>query len=69
MGALLGLLFGLGLFLVWRSFTPAARRARPGRVSRRDRTADLLAQAGIEAVTPGALVASCVGRRRRRCSC
>ena len=60
MGALVGLLFGLGLFLVWRSFTPPAPR-RPGRVSRRDRTADLLAQAGIESVTPGALVASCFG--------
>ena len=60
MGALVGLLFGLGLFLVWRSFTPPAPR-RPGRVSRRDRTADLLAQAGIESVTPGALVASCIG--------
>ena len=60
MGALVGLLFGLGLFLVWRSFTPPAPR-RAGRVSRRDRTADLLAQAGIESVTPGALVASCIG--------
>lgn len=60
MGALVGLLFGLGLFLVWRSFQPPAD-PRPGRVIRRDRTADLLAQAGIESVTPAALVASCVG--------
>jgi tight adherence protein B len=60
MGALVGLMFGLGLFLVWRSFTPPAPR-RPGRTSRRDKVADLLAQAGIEAVTPGGLVASCVG--------
>lgn len=60
MGAFVGLLFGLGVFLVWRSFAPAAP-PRPGRVSRREKVADLLAQAGIEAVTPGALVASCVG--------
>ncbi len=60
MGALVGLLFGLGLFLVWRSFTPPAPKA-PGRTQRRDKVANLLAQAGIEAVTPGGLVASCVG--------
>jgi tight adherence protein B len=55
-----GLLFGLGVFLVWRSFEPPAP-PRPGRVTRRERAADLLAQAGIETVTPGALLASCVG--------
>ena len=60
MGALVGLLFGLGMFLVWRSFEPPAP-PRPGRVTRRDRVADLLAQAGIETVTPGGLAASCVG--------
>lgn len=60
MGALVGLMFGLGLFLVWRSFTPPSPRAA-GRTTRRDKVADLLAQAGIEAVTPGGLVASCVG--------
>ena len=60
MGALVGLLFGLGVFLVWRSFTPA-KPPRATRTTRRDRVADLLAQAGIEAVTPGGLVASCVG--------
>jgi tight adherence protein B len=59
-GALAGLLFGLGLFLVWRSFTPRAA-ARPGRVSRRDRAADLLAQAAIDSATPAGLVASCAG--------
>jgi tight adherence protein B len=55
-----GLLFGLGVFLVWRSFEPPAP-PRPGRVTRRERAADLLAQAGIESVTPGALLASCLG--------
>ena len=60
MGALVGLLLGLGLFLVWRSFTPAVPRRRIG-PTRRDDLADLLAQAGIESVTPGGLVASCLG--------
>jgi tight adherence protein B len=54
-----GLLFGLGVFLIWRSFEAPAP-LRPGRVTRRDRAADLLAQAGIESVTPGALLASCL---------
>ncbi|MBA2769393.1 MAG: type II secretion system F family protein [Sporichthyaceae bacterium] len=60
MGALVGLLFGLGLFLVWRSLTPRPAR-RPGRTTRRDKVSDLLAQAGIEAVTPAGLLVSCVG--------
>jgi tight adherence protein B len=60
MGALAGLLFGLGLFLVWRSFTPRSL-SRPGGVSRRDRVADLLAQAGIDSATPAGLVATCAG--------
>ena len=60
MGSLVGLLFGLGVFLVWRSFEPP-QPPRPGRVTRRERAADLLAQAGIESVTPGALLASCIG--------
>lgn len=59
MGALVGLMFGLGVFLVWRSFTPP--RAGPARVTRRDRVTDLLVQAGVESVTPAALVASCLG--------
>jgi tight adherence protein B len=60
MGALVGLLFGLGVFLIWQSFGPPAP-PRPGRVTRRDKLADLIAQAGIESVTPAALVASCAG--------
>ena len=72
MGALVGLLLGLGLFLVWQSVTaptrtqpstsnlPTAARL-PTRTTRRDRVTDLLAQAGIEAVTPGRLLASCLG--------
>jgi tight adherence protein B len=60
LGALAGLLFGLGLFLVWLSFTPRVS-VRPGRISRRDRVADLLAQAGIDSVTPTGLLATCAG--------
>lgn len=60
MGALVGLLFGLGAFLVWRSFGPPAP-PRPRRDTRRDRIAEMLAQAGIESVSPAGLVASCLG--------
>jgi tight adherence protein B len=60
MGALVGLLLGLGLFLVWRSFTPRRPR-RADRVAVREKMADLLARAGIEAVTPSGLAGACVG--------
>ena len=60
MGALVGLLFGLGVFLIWRSFGPPAP-PKPHKETRRDKVAEMLAQAGIESVTPGALLASCVG--------
>ncbi|NHC45308.1 type II secretion system F family protein [Motilibacter aurantiacus] len=61
MGALLGLTLGIGLFLVWSAFGPPRPprvRAKPGL---RDRTAEMLAQAGIDSVTPVALVGSCLG--------
>jgi tight adherence protein B len=55
MGPLLGLLFGLGCLLVWRSGPRRpAPRPRTGD-SLGDRTRDLLAQAGIEGVTPNQL--------------
>ncbi len=60
MGAVVGLLFGLGAYLVWRSFGPPLP-ARPGRSTWRERLGDRLAQAGVEAVTPGGLVACCAG--------
>lgn len=56
-GALLGLLFGLGCLLVWRSGPRAPERVRSA--SNEDwqqRTRVLLAQAGIEGVSPGQLV-------------
>lgn len=53
MGAFLGLLLGIGLFLVLRACTsePAPRR----RPAWRGRTEELLAQAGVEGVSPGQL--------------
>ena len=60
MGALVGLMLGVGLLLVWQSFTgPVGRRADGSRG--RDRVADLIAEAGIEAVTSRQLLVSCVG--------
>lgn len=60
MGATLGLLLGVGLLLILRSFGPP-RLPRPHRTTWRDRTVEMLAQAGVESVSPGALAASCVG--------
>jgi tight adherence protein B len=61
MGALLGLLLGVGLLLVWRS--GPRRPVKPPRrqPTRSERLADVLSQAGIEAVTPRQLVGSSIG--------
>lgn len=61
MGALLGLLFGIGVLLIWRSGPrrPAPRpRSSP---TLNDRTAELLAQAGYATLTPAQLYAVCAG--------
>ena len=59
MGALIGLVAGIGLLLVWQSMTtvPSPRRSR----SWDERTRELLAQAGIEGVSPLQLLATSVG--------
>lgn len=57
MGALLGLLFGLGCLLVWRSGGRAPVRTPRGQ-GWQPRTREMLAQAGIEGVTPTQLVAA-----------
>jgi len=59
MGALLGLLLGLGVLLVWRSGGRAPTRA-PARDGWQERTAELLAQAGIEGIAPGQLLGASV---------
>ena len=59
MGALIGLLLGTGLFLVWRSLTSPREAVR--RTRQRDSIGELLARAGIDSVTPAGLVLSCLG--------
>ena len=60
MGALLGLLFGLGALLVWRSGSRAP--VRPTKADGwQERTRELLAQAGIEGVSPGQLLGAGIG--------
>lgn len=56
MGALVGLIGGLGLLLIWRSGprAPARRAGGPGFAARRR---DVLRQAGIEGVGPSQLLA------------
>lgn len=63
MGALLGLLFGLGLLLIWLSLRRPSVVSQTGtrRPSVTVRLAELIAEAGIEAVTPRQLLLSCAG--------
>jgi tight adherence protein B len=61
MGAFLGLLFGVGALLIWRS-GPRRPPKRPRRTpTPNERIADMLAQAGIESVTPRQMVAASAG--------
>lgn len=59
MSALLGITTGTGLFLVWWSFwespSPRQRERKPSRLG------DLLATAGVDKVSVGGLVGTCVG--------
>lgn len=59
MGAVLGGVFGLGLLLIWHSGSrrPATRTRRGQTVA--ERTAELLAQAGLPTVRPRQLFAVC----------
>ncbi len=61
MGPLLGLLLGVGLLLVWQSGERRAVRAPRDRPTWQERTGVLLAQAGIEGVTPAQLVGVSAG--------
>lgn len=60
MGLITGLILGTGLFCVWWAcWTPTPATAWSRRVSPLDRLSDDLRQAGIVAVGPAALLASC----------
>ncbi|WP_154605752.1 type II secretion system F family protein [Arthrobacter sp. AQ5-05] len=56
MTALVGLLGGLGLFLIWTAFW--ARAEVPPRLARHSRLADLLVQSGVTQVSPASLAFS-----------
>jgi tight adherence protein B len=61
MAAVVGLSFGLGLLLVWRSGPRrGSRRVRPTGAGWSARARELLAQAGIASVTPAQLVTTSV---------
>lgn len=61
MGALLGLVFGLGLLLIWRSGSrrPARQQARTAARSRATQLQDLLHQAGYPSLTVAQLYTAC----------
>jgi tight adherence protein B len=59
MGALLGLLLGVGLLLVWLAVTGDGWR--PDRPAREPWLRGLLLRAGIEGVTPSGVLVLCVG--------
>ena len=62
MGALLGLLLGTGLLLIWQSLGPARNAGHTSlRVSMRGRAREMLAQAGVEGVGLASLLISCLG--------
>ena len=61
MGALVGLLFGLGVVLVLRARRPAVRERRAASPVWHTRTRHLLLAAGVEAVTPVQFVAVSAG--------
>lgn len=59
MGALLGLLLGAGLLLVWQGLGSPEHHVRPSsRTARRTTMRDTLAQAGVESLSPSGLVVS-----------
>ncbi|MBA2738367.1 MAG: type II secretion system F family protein [Nocardioidaceae bacterium] len=63
MGAVLGLLLGCGLLLVWSALTSPAPATGPRRSATplRERLTVMLRRAGADQVTPAALIGLCVG--------
>ncbi|MEO7125717.1 MAG: type II secretion system F family protein [Nakamurella sp.] len=59
MGALLGLMVGIGIVLIWQGLSRTPRRLRPAR--RDSRLREMLAQAGLSGVTPARIVALQLG--------
>jgi tight adherence protein B len=59
MGALLGLGFGIGALLIWRSGSRAPEHKRRGGASYHQRVAELLSQAGYLGIRPQQLYAVC----------
>jgi tight adherence protein B len=60
MGALIGLLFGIGVLMIWKAHSPS-RSPRRRNAALTDRTQEALTQAGIESVSPGQLLALSIG--------
>jgi len=60
MGALVGLLLGGGLFLLWWSCWVPSQRVRGGPAGPMARARDVLAQAGVASVTPQAVLGACL---------
>ena len=61
MGLIIGLMFGLGLLLIWRAATTEPVHKPKVEPRWRGELSDLIAQAGIASVSPGQVVASCAG--------
>lgn len=59
MGAVVGLVLAAGLLLLWSACWIVEPTERSARAGWRERTQDLLVQAGAPAVTPGSLVGAC----------
>lgn len=60
MGALIGLLGGVGVLLIWRSGSRRPPKRRASGLSLAGRTRELLTQAGYTSITPQQLYAVCV---------
>jgi tight adherence protein B len=61
MGALVGLVFGLGALMIWQGLDPTHRVTLRRRARETGRIEEMLAQAGVDAVSPAGLVAACTG--------
>jgi tight adherence protein B len=59
MGAFIGLLFGFGVLLIWRSGPRRPQRIPSTEPPYADRVAELLAQAGYDAISPRQLIGLC----------